>query len=137
MSYPKAVYSAEFARRFPLIHVAVTVESSSAGTGLVARGEVEIGLTFNPPRQAQLSVTLARDLAQIEGLKPEAPETNLVFFDTEATGLTADEVAARARRHGVKLSTMGRYRVRACTHLDVAAAGIAEAVQVIRRVLAA
>jgi len=54
---------AEFARRFPLIHVAVTVESSSAVTGLVARGEVEIGLTFNPPRQAQLSVALARDLA--------------------------------------------------------------------------
>jgi len=52
----------EFARRFPLIHVAVTVESSSAVTGLVARGEVEIGLTFNPPRQTALSVALARDL---------------------------------------------------------------------------
>jgi threonine aldolase len=81
--------------------------------------------------------TLARDIAQIEGLKPEAPETNLVFFDTEATSLTADEVAARARLHGVKLSTMGRYRVRACTHLDVDAAGIAEAVRVIREVVAA
>jgi threonine aldolase len=81
--------------------------------------------------------TLARDLAQIEGLKPEMPETNLVFFDTEATGLTADEIAKRARQHGLMLSTMGRYRVRACTHLDVDAAGIAEAVQVIRHVLAA
>jgi threonine aldolase len=80
--------------------------------------------------------TLARDLAQIEGLKPEAPETNLVFFDTQATGLTADEVAARARRHGVMLSTMGHYRVRACTHLDVDPAGIAEAVQVIHQVVA-
>jgi DNA-binding transcriptional LysR family regulator len=54
---------AEFARRFPLIHVAVTVESSSAVTGLVVRGEVEIGFTFNPPKQAHLSVALARDLA--------------------------------------------------------------------------
>jgi threonine aldolase len=80
---------------------------------------------------------LARDLGQIEGLKPEAPETNLVFFDTTATGLTADELAERARQHGLKLSTMGRYRVRACMHLDVDAAGIAEAVQVIRRVVAA
>lgn len=53
---------AEFARRFPLIHVAVTVETSSAVTGLVAQGEVEIGFTFNPPRQPQLSVALARDL---------------------------------------------------------------------------
>jgi threonine aldolase len=46
-------------------------------------------------------------------------------------------VQARARLHGVKLSTMGRYRVRACTHLDVDAAGIAEAVRVIREVVAA
>ncbi len=81
--------------------------------------------------------TLARDLAQIEGLRPEEPETNLVFFDTEGTGLTADEVAARARQRGVMLSTSGRYRVRACTHLDVDASGIAEAVQVIRAVVSA
>jgi len=81
--------------------------------------------------------TLARDLAQIEGLKPEEPETNLVFFDTQGTGLTAEELAARARRHGVMLSTSGRYRVRACTHLDVDAAGIAEAVRVVRQVIAA
>jgi len=54
---------AEFARRFPLIHVAVTVESSSAVASLVAEGAVEIGFTFNPPKQAHLSVALARDLA--------------------------------------------------------------------------
>ncbi|GGF05907.1 transcriptional regulator [Aliidongia dinghuensis] len=54
---------AEFARRFPLIHVAVTVESSSRVTDLVARGDVEIGFTFNPPKQAHLSVAFARDLA--------------------------------------------------------------------------
>ena len=80
---------------------------------------------------------LARDLGQIEGLKPETPETNLVFVDTQATGLTAVEIATRARRHGVRLSAMGTYRMRACTHLDVDAAGIAEAVQVIRQVIAA
>ncbi|MBS0561391.1 MAG: threonine aldolase family protein [Proteobacteria bacterium] len=79
---------------------------------------------------------LARGLAQIEGLVPEEPVTNLVFIDCKATGMTADELGKRARRMGVKLSAMGTYRVRACTHLDVDAAGIEEAVQVIRKVVA-
>jgi threonine aldolase len=75
---------------------------------------------------------LARGVAQIPGLRVEEPETNLVFFDTRGTGQTADELADRTRLAGVMLSTMGKYRVRACTHLDVDAAGIELAVQVIR-----
>jgi threonine aldolase len=74
---------------------------------------------------------LARGLAQIPGITVEEPETNLVFFDTTGTGLTADDLAARIRKHGVALSTMGRHRARACTHLDVDLAGIETAVQVI------
>jgi threonine aldolase len=80
---------------------------------------------------------LVRGLAQIEGIRPEPAETNLVFFDTEGTGLTAAAFASAARRHGVAFSTNGRYRVRACVHLDVSAAGIAEALQVARQVVAA
>ena len=79
---------------------------------------------------------LARGLAQIEGLSVETPETNLVFFDTTGTGLTAAELAQRARDHGVMFSTMGTYRGRACTHLDVTAPQIEEAVAVIRHALA-
>jgi threonine aldolase len=74
---------------------------------------------------------LARGLAQIPGITVEEPETNLVFFDTSGTGLTADELARRIRREGVALSTVGRHRARACTHLDVDLAGIELAVQVI------
>src|SRR6202041_1858387 len=59
---------------------------------------------------------LARGLAQIQGITVEEPETNLVFFDTSGTGVAADELAARLRKQGVTLSTMGRYRARACTH---------------------
>ena len=80
--------------------------------------------------------TLARSLAQVPGLVVQQPETNLVFFDTRGAGLTANELAARLRGAGVLLSTMGTYRARACTHLDVteaqieeAAAAIAEAVR--------
>ncbi len=74
---------------------------------------------------------LARGLAQIPGITVEQPDTNLVFFDTAGTALTADELASRIRREGVQLSTMGRTRARACTHLDVDAAGIELAVQII------
>jgi threonine aldolase len=77
------------------------------------------------------ALLLARGLAQVQGLVVEEPETNLVFFDTRATGLTADALAERVRCEGVWVSTVGAYRVRACTHLDVDAAGVASAVQAI------
>ncbi len=75
--------------------------------------------------------TLAAGLAEVPGLAVEEPETNLVFFDTRASGLTADTLAARVRREGLSVSTVGTYRVRACTHLDVDAAGVDTAVQII------
>ena len=75
---------------------------------------------------------LARGLAQVPGLSVEAPQTNLVYVDTAESGLTAAEVQKRAREQGVLVSVMGKHRVRACTHLDVDAAGIAEAVDVLR-----
>jgi len=78
---------------------------------------------------------LARGLAQIPGVTVEDPDTNLVFFDTSGTGLSADEMATRARRAGVQISTMGPYRARACTHLDVDRAGIDTALQVLRHAL--
>jgi threonine aldolase len=63
----------------------------------------------------------------------EPPETNLVFFDTTATGQTADALAARLRQDGISVSTAGPFRLRACTHLDVTAADIDVALQAIRR----
>jgi threonine aldolase len=82
------------------------------------------------------AAALARGLAQIPGLAVETPETNLVFFDTAASGLTADELAARLRHEGVQISTMGRFRARACTHLDVDREGIEIAIAAVRQALA-
>jgi threonine aldolase len=79
---------------------------------------------------------LAQGLAQIPGITVETPETNLVFFDTTGTGLTADQLAQRVRREGITLSTTGRYRARACTHLDIDHGGMEVALQAIRRALA-
>lgn len=78
---------------------------------------------------------LARGLARIPGLRVETPETNLVFFDTRETGLTADGLAARLRRAGVSMSVVGATRLRACTHLDVDAGQIDLAVKAVAAAL--
>ena len=48
--------------------------------------------------------SLARGMAQIPGITVEIPETNLVFFDTEGTGMTADAFAGKLRAEGVLVS---------------------------------
>ena len=78
---------------------------------------------------------LARGMAQIPGILVEAPETNLVFFDTEGTGMTAPALAAKLRDQGVLVSTSGTYRARACLHLDVSAAQVEEALSLMRQAL--
>jgi threonine aldolase len=77
---------------------------------------------------------LARGLAQIPGVAVEPPDTNLVFFDPAGAGITAAELVARLRLQGVQLSMLGG-RIRACTHLDVTAAMIEEALGLMREAL--
>jgi threonine aldolase len=74
-------------------------------------------------------------MAQIPGITVEMPETNLVFFDTQGTGMTADAFAGKLRKEGVLVSTSGRYRARACLHLDVTAAQVADALSVMKQVV--
>ena len=81
------------------------------------------------------AAALARGLAGIDGLAIEPPQTNLVYVDTSATGVTADELLTRLRQDGVMVSAMGVWRVRACTHLDVDRGGVEEAVAAVRRAL--
>ncbi len=75
---------------------------------------------------------LARGLAQVPGLSVRTPETNLVYIDTSAAGFDADELARRAAHDGVLISVMGRHMARACTHLDVSAAQVEDALGVLR-----
>lgn len=81
------------------------------------------------------AAALARGMAQIPGITVETPETNLVFFDTKGTGLTAADFAGRLRPLGVTVSVSDTFRGRACTHLDVTAAMIEEAVATMRQVV--
>jgi threonine aldolase len=77
---------------------------------------------------------MARGMAQIEGISAEWPETNLVFFDTKGTGMTAKDFAGKLRRHGVMVSVSDKFRARACLHLDITAAQVEEAVEVMKQV---
>ena len=79
---------------------------------------------------------LARGLRQIPGVVVEEPDTNLVFFDVRGAGLDVATLQARLAARGVAVSGLGG-RVRACTHLDVTAPMVEEALGAIRETLAA
>jgi threonine aldolase len=49
--------------------------------------------------------------------------------------MTADAFAGKLRKEGVLVSTSGRYRARACLHLDVTAAQVADALSVMKQVV--
>jgi len=79
------------------------------------------------------AASLARGMAQIPGITVETPETNLVFFDTQGTGMTAAAFAAKLRQAGVMVSVSGTWRGRACLHLDVTASMVEEALAAMRQ----
>ncbi len=71
-------------------------------------------------------------MARVDGVSVDlgAVETNLVNIDV---GVPAAEVAAEARGLGVLISASGPRRLRAVTHLDVPAAAIDGAAEVLER----
>jgi threonine aldolase len=81
------------------------------------------------------AASLARGMAQIPGITVETPETNLVFFDTQGTGMTAAAFAGKLRQAGVMVSVSGTWRGRACLHLDVTATMVDDAVSIMRGVV--
>jgi threonine aldolase len=48
-----------------------------------------------------------------------APESNMVVVDLPRDGMPVEELAARARAEGVRISGLGPHRLRLVTHLDV------------------
>jgi len=78
---------------------------------------------------------LARGLAQIEGVEVQDPDTNLVFFTINGTGMDAVTLQRHLRMDGIAVSLLGG-RLRACTHLDVTAPMIEDALTAIRGALA-
>jgi threonine aldolase len=79
---------------------------------------------------------LARGLSQIPGVEVQQPETNLVFFAPDKSGVGGAKMVDALRQHGVLLAMMDG-RIRACTHLDVTAAMIEETVGLVREIVRA
>ena len=76
---------------------------------------------------------LAEGLAEIDGIRVEPAETNMVFFDIAALGITPDAFNRKLNESGVRVSTLGGSVVRAVTHLDVSRNQTEEALAVIQR----
>lgn len=80
---------------------------------------------------------LAEGMAKIPGLRldPSDVETNLIYFDVEASvmGFDAPEFCRRLLASGVRMTAFDARRIRAVTHLDVSAADIDTALAVMRQ----
>ncbi len=96
--------------------------------GIIAAGGL-YALRHNVERLAEDHVharILADGLAAMPGITidPRTVETNLVFFDVAALGMTAVQWCEAILAHGVRMNAMGPHRVRAVTHLDINRADI-------------
>ncbi|MEA2711763.1 MAG: threonine aldolase [Phycisphaerales bacterium] len=80
---------------------------------------------------------LAEALSTIKGVRldPGLPETNIIFFDTAAAGISPVDFVAKLLDLGVRMGHISR-RVRAVTHLDVSRADIERTIETVRRLLA-
>jgi threonine aldolase len=79
---------------------------------------------------------LAAGIRQIERLRlaPETIDTNLLFFRLEPAWMTAAEFCARLAEQGVLIVPTGPATLRAVTHLDVSAADVDRAIEILKRV---
>jgi threonine aldolase len=104
--------------------------------GIIAAGAL-YALEHHVERLADdhaLAASLARELAGVDGVSidPAAVTTNIVVFEVaDAPALVASLADA-----GVKMGALGPTTVRAVTHLDVDAAGVAQAIDAVRSALA-
>lgn len=80
----------------------------------------------------------ARLVSEIRGVRLvyDDTQTNLVFLDVAASGLSAEEVGKRLRQRGVALALRGDTTFRAVTHLDVTRADVEHAAAALTEALA-
>jgi len=81
------------------------------------------------------AAALAEELAGVEGLDVQPPETNIVLVNTEGTGLTADEFLDACEDAGVLGTQFDTHVARFCTHWDVDREDVATAAERVREAL--
>jgi threonine aldolase len=106
-----------------------------AAAGLYAVRHNITRLADDHARAQRLATALAD--ARPGLVDPARVETNIVPLDLTVTDLDSATLAAHCRASGVLVSAVGPRRVRLVTHLDVDDAGVEQALQVLRPVLAA
>ncbi len=70
-------------------------------------------------------------LSDSPAVRPSDPDTNIVMLDLRRDGDTADAVAERLARAGLRIAPWGPRRLRAVTHLDVTRADVERAARVV------
>ena len=100
--------------------------------GIIAAGGV-YALRHNVERLAEdhdNARRLAEGIGEVPGVHVDlsAVETNMVYFDVD---VEAERLSEALLEHGVRIGPMGPNRLRAVTHLDVDANGIATAVSAV------
>ncbi len=78
---------------------------------------------------------LADAAAALPGVRPVAPETNILMLDLEDPRLAPQAVLAGLEERGVRLTRFGPRRLRAVTHLDVDDAGVERAAAALEEVV--
>ena len=80
---------------------------------------------------------LAETLAERPGIAidPDQVETNILFFDCGATGMTAPELSAAMRERGVLANGLSGTRMRLVTHHDVTRQECEQALGVLREIV--
>ncbi len=80
---------------------------------------------------------LAGQLSGVPGIRLDPPEveTNIVFFDVGESGMDAREIERRLHSQGILVGAAGRTRMRAVTHLDVAASDVEAAARCLATLL--
>ncbi len=78
----------------------------------------------------------AEALGNIPGIRvEEGVDTNMVFFNIEGTGVTAEDFSSRLiEGHGIRIGANDRFRMRAVTHHDVARNDLEQAAAAVREV---
>lgn len=77
-------------------------------------------------------------IAEIPGIAVDmdSVQTNMVYFDTRATGLSAPEIGKRLLERGVRIGDVDDACMRAVTHIDVDRTAVEEAASALRSALA-
>ena len=120
------------ARRYKQLFGGAMRQAGIAAAGCLYALEHHVDRLTEDHEHARL---LARELLTVNGIHVHTPmpETNMVFFDVQALGVSNERFVNLLAASGVRMSQTGR-TIRAVTHLDVSRRGIERALDVVRQV---